>query len=165
MMKIEGSGSASGSDSGSGSISQSQRHLSADLDPDQHQNVMDPQHCFNPVLRIQIQDLVLFRPMDSRLEKYKSEIRKNVLWMWIRIQQRWNLQKLSNKHRFLPFKKTFVPSFVPCFLPFPYWQYIFNVKIPLSGIVKSEQDLDLDQDPHGFALVWVTGSGSGYTLR
>jgi hypothetical protein len=77
MMKIEGSGSASGSDSGSGSISQ--RHLFADLDPHTHQNVMDPQHCFHPVLRIQIQDLVLFRPMDSGLEKYKSEIRKNVL--------------------------------------------------------------------------------------
>jgi hypothetical protein len=30
---------------GSGSISQ--RHGSADTDPDPHQNVMDPQHCFN----------------------------------------------------------------------------------------------------------------------
>jgi hypothetical protein len=40
MMKVEGSGSASGS--GSGSIIQ--RHGSADPDP--HQNVMDPQHCF-----------------------------------------------------------------------------------------------------------------------
>jgi hypothetical protein len=38
MMKIEGSGSASGS----GSIIQ--RHGSADPDP--HQNVMDPEHCF-----------------------------------------------------------------------------------------------------------------------
>jgi hypothetical protein len=36
-MKIEGSGSASGSIS--------QRHESADPYPDQHQNVMDPQHC------------------------------------------------------------------------------------------------------------------------
>ncbi len=39
MAKIAGSGSASGS----GSISQ--RHGSADPDP--HQNVMDPEHCFN----------------------------------------------------------------------------------------------------------------------
>jgi hypothetical protein len=39
-MKIEGSGSESGS------ISQS--HGSADPDP--HQNVMDPQHCFNLIL-------------------------------------------------------------------------------------------------------------------
>jgi hypothetical protein len=31
---------------GSGSGSISQRHGSADLDPDPHQNVMDPQHCF-----------------------------------------------------------------------------------------------------------------------
>jgi hypothetical protein len=30
---------------GSGSGSISQRHGSADPDPDQHQNVMDPQHC------------------------------------------------------------------------------------------------------------------------
>ncbi len=41
MMKIEDS--RSGSESGSGSISQ--RHGSADLDPDPHKNVMDPQHC------------------------------------------------------------------------------------------------------------------------
>jgi hypothetical protein len=33
-MKIEGSGSIS------------QRHGSADPDPDPHQNVMDPQHCY-----------------------------------------------------------------------------------------------------------------------
>jgi hypothetical protein len=33
-MKIEGSGSIS------------QRHGSADPDPDPHQNVMDPEHCF-----------------------------------------------------------------------------------------------------------------------
>jgi hypothetical protein len=38
MMKIEGSGSGSAS----GSISQ--RHGSADPDP--HQNVMDPEHCY-----------------------------------------------------------------------------------------------------------------------
>jgi hypothetical protein len=37
-MKIEGSGSASGTIS--------QGHGSADPDP--HQNVMDPQHCFDP---------------------------------------------------------------------------------------------------------------------
>jgi hypothetical protein len=37
-MKIEGS------ESGSESISQ--RHGSADPDPDPHQNVMDPQHCY-----------------------------------------------------------------------------------------------------------------------
>jgi hypothetical protein len=42
MMKIEGSGSASGSETGS----ISQRHGSAVPDPDQHQNVMDPQHWF-----------------------------------------------------------------------------------------------------------------------
>ncbi len=42
MMKIAGSGSASGSGSECGSICQ--RHGSADPDP--HQNVMDPQHCF-----------------------------------------------------------------------------------------------------------------------
>jgi hypothetical protein len=42
-MKIEGSGSESGS------RSISQRHGSADPhpDPDQHQNVIDPQHCVN----------------------------------------------------------------------------------------------------------------------
>ncbi len=40
MMKIEVSGSASGS----GSECIPQRHGSADLDPDPHQNVMDPQH-------------------------------------------------------------------------------------------------------------------------
>jgi len=38
MMKIEGSASRSGSIS--------QRHGSADPDPDPHQNVMDPQHCW-----------------------------------------------------------------------------------------------------------------------
>ncbi len=37
-MKIEGSGSGSGS--------MSPMHGSADPDPDPHQNVMDPQHCF-----------------------------------------------------------------------------------------------------------------------
>jgi hypothetical protein len=36
MMKISGSGSIS------------QRHGSADLDPDSHQNVIDPQHCYKP---------------------------------------------------------------------------------------------------------------------
>jgi hypothetical protein len=40
MEKIAGSKS----ESGSGSISQ--KHGSADPDPDPHQNVMDPQHCF-----------------------------------------------------------------------------------------------------------------------
>ncbi len=40
MMKIEGSGS--------GSISQ--RHGSADPDPDPHQNIMDPQHCWEDVI-------------------------------------------------------------------------------------------------------------------
>ncbi len=39
-MKIEGSGS----EFESGSISQ--KHGSADPDPDPHQNVMDPEHCF-----------------------------------------------------------------------------------------------------------------------
>jgi hypothetical protein len=44
MTKIAGSGSASGSNS--------QRHESADpdLDPDSHQNVMDPQHSFIKLL-------------------------------------------------------------------------------------------------------------------
>jgi hypothetical protein len=50
-MKIAGSGSESGSGSidqkhGSGSIDQ--RHGSADQDP--HQNVMDPQHCYFPIV-------------------------------------------------------------------------------------------------------------------
>ncbi len=40
MKKIAGFGSATAS----GTISQ--RHGSADPDPDSHQNVMDPQHCF-----------------------------------------------------------------------------------------------------------------------
>ncbi len=43
MMKIE----RSGSESGSGSISK--RRGSADLDPDPHQNVMDPQHYFTGI--------------------------------------------------------------------------------------------------------------------
>ncbi len=44
MTKIAGSGSRSGSESGFRSRSVSQRHGSADpdLDPDPHQNVMDP---------------------------------------------------------------------------------------------------------------------------
>jgi hypothetical protein len=47
MTKIAGSGSgcASGLESGYGFITQ--RHGSADPVPDPHQNVMDPQHCFN----------------------------------------------------------------------------------------------------------------------
>ncbi len=44
MIKIEGSGSASGS--GSRSI----RHGS--VDPDPYQNVMDPQHCENPLKKL-----------------------------------------------------------------------------------------------------------------
>ncbi len=43
--KIEGSRSKSGS----GSISQ--RHGSVDPDPDAHQNVMDPEHCWAPQLK------------------------------------------------------------------------------------------------------------------
>ncbi len=46
-MKIEGSGSASGSESGS----ITQRHGSADPDPDPHQNVMDPEHCWTVFCR------------------------------------------------------------------------------------------------------------------
>jgi hypothetical protein len=42
MMEIEGSGSASGPII--------QRHGSADPDPDLHQNVMDPQHCWEEFL-------------------------------------------------------------------------------------------------------------------
>jgi hypothetical protein len=34
---------------GSGSGSISQRHGSADSDPDPHQNVMDPQHCYKHI--------------------------------------------------------------------------------------------------------------------
>ncbi len=49
MMKIEGSGTASGS------RSISQRHGSADPDP--HQNVMDPQHCFKLALVTQKQEI------------------------------------------------------------------------------------------------------------
>jgi hypothetical protein len=40
MMKIEGSESIS------------HRHGSADSDPDLHQNVMDPQHCFKGFQRV-----------------------------------------------------------------------------------------------------------------
>jgi hypothetical protein len=46
MMKIARSRSAFGSESGS----ISQRHGSADPDP--HQNVMDPQHCYQAVLLV-----------------------------------------------------------------------------------------------------------------
>jgi hypothetical protein len=53
-MKIAGSGTAS--ESGSGSISQ--RHGSAD--PDLHQNVIDPQHCFSAVYRIRIHRIHMF---------------------------------------------------------------------------------------------------------
>jgi hypothetical protein len=35
---------------GSGSESINQRHGSADPDPDPHQNVMDPEHCFKMIL-------------------------------------------------------------------------------------------------------------------
>jgi hypothetical protein len=42
VTKIAGSGS----ESGSGSMRES--HWSADLDPDPHQNIMDPEHCVKP---------------------------------------------------------------------------------------------------------------------
>jgi hypothetical protein len=60
MMKISGSAS--------GSISQ--RHGSADLDPDpdSHQNVMDPQHCYKPATpasdpcKVQVQSTGTYLP-------------------------------------------------------------------------------------------------------
>jgi hypothetical protein len=42
-----------------------------------------------------------------------------------------------------------------------YFRYIFHLKMKLFVTLKSNQDLD----PHGSALVWFPGSGSGSVLR
>jgi hypothetical protein len=56
---------------GSGSISQ--RHGSANPDPDPHQNVVDPQHCYQASLASQ-DDLVAARRADLERE-LRSDLR------------------------------------------------------------------------------------------
>ncbi len=70
----------------------------------------------------------------------------------------------SQKGFVVPSKVSFLTlTYFKVFLAITYFKYIFHINIQLSVTLKSDQDPS--PDPHGSALVWLPGFGSGSALR
>jgi hypothetical protein len=91
---------------------------------------------------------------DLKVNDEKSRIRIHSSEAWIRASGSGSTPKCHGSG-------TLLRRYV--FWPITYFKYIFPIKIQLSMTLKSDQDPS--PDPHGSALVWLPGFGSGSALR